>query len=297
MKKIIFILTFALTCAFFTIPAFAYTQLYFCDGSYYGYYIFDENPVPVIDYNDYRGSWYYNGMLYMGRGAFTSLDDARFDAVSNLPSLGEITPYQNSALFDALNEQNIWVSGSYTSNYDFQNPFTDPDPPDPGDFDWIGSMWEWFLWQLGINDDYSGDIDAWITGGDREPIDYVTPTPSPPPPTPTPYNLDIIDPESGNPIYEITGIPGSTTIINGGDTYNGSDFDIFAVDLQIGDGGTSNPKDGLNSVMESSNEYLKELNFSPVKDSFSIIPSDWFLFIGVLAALPFIAGFIMRLLK
>lgn len=179
------------------------------------------------------------------------------------------------------------------------NAVEDPDTPEPGS-SWLEDMWEWFLWQLGINDDYSGDIDAYITGGDRERMEYVTPSPSPTPtpyPSPTPYDLTINYPDGTT--GTITGIPGSTTIINGGDTTNnyGSDFDIFAVDVQIGDGGSSNPKDGLNSVMDASNDYLKDVDISPVQNSFSIIPNDWFLLIGVLAALPFIAGFIMRLLK
>lgn len=197
----------------------------------------------------------------------------------------------NATIYDDINE--------YWDEHPDERPTPPPDPdppePEPGD-SWLSDIWEWFLWQLGLNDDYSGDIDEYITGGDRDRIEIVTPTPTPFPPSPTPIVMPITD-TNGNTIWNVTYPQGDS---GGGDTtnnYYGDDFDIFDVDLKIGDGGTSNPRDGLNDVMDTSFDYVNELDTSAVSGSFSILPTDWYVMIGVLICFPFIAGFISKLLK
>lgn len=254
---------------------------YVFSGTFLGY------SQPVSSFNSYEEAAEY---LYS--------DNIAGFAYSGSPDVG-VGP--ESSIYVYIG--NVNVPGDW-NNVHIATPPTPPDPPEPvPGSSWLLDMWEWFLWQLGLNDDYSGDIDAYITGGDRESFEMVTPSPTPSPtpiPSPTPYSLDIID-NNGNPVYTITGIPGSTyNITNTTNNKDGSDFDIFEVDLQIGDGGSTNPRDGLNDVMDTSLSYLSDpenVDMQPVGDSFSIIPSDWFLLLGVVACFPFIAGFISKLLK
>lgn len=191
----------------------------------------------------------------------------------------------------------------YNEDYPPPSPPT-PDPPEPGS-DWLDELWDWFLWQLGLNDDYTGDLDYIITGGDRDRIELTTPTPTPSPtpfPSPTPYSLEFNFPDGTT--GTITGIPGDTYIINGGDTnynttnnYNTFDYDIFDVDLNIGDGDHP-PEEGINQVIDSSYTYMDQnLDMSPVEKSFSVIPAVWLLWIGIFSVFPIIAGIIVKMLK
>lgn len=183
-----------------------------------------------------------------------------------------------------------------------------PSEPEPVD-NWFRNMWDFVMDTLGITDDFSNDLYDWMIEGDDgegghsggHGFEYVTPTPTPTPtpmPTPTPYYLNIVD-NDGNPVYTITGIPSQNiTINNTTNNESGDGFDIFEVDVKLlPSGGVSNPKDGLNSVMDSNLEVLEDIDVTPVGASFSVLPSDWFIMLGAIICMPFIAGFISKLLK
>lgn len=325
MKKFLFIIPITfLICCFYFVPVKAsagyhhYGYVISYDSQYNTYtlnllyYDFDHWEYETTN-NTSRDNQFFYGQYVITGQTFNSWNEAE-DAITDFLYYHPMENYSINSSYSVSLTQNY---GDRFTNYIFNIPYRrlapdanyeditnppNPPEPEPGS-NWLNDVWKWFLWQLGINDDYSGDIDAYITGGDRERMEMVTPTSSPTPtpvPSPTPYTLNIID-NNGNPVYTITGIPGSTyNITNTTNNNDGSDFDIFEVDLKIGDGGSTNPRDGLNDVMDSSLTYLSDpenVDMQPVGDSFSIIPSDWFLLLGVIACFPFIAGFIAKLLK
>lgn len=312
MKKVLFILPliFGLfilpvtkVYASDTIPEYTnsdypYALIYHSYEYSQDYYYLVVSQTPMTVYVDNQGYLEYNS----SRG-FQSTDlmiVVRQYLIGNFVNIQSNTDYEDlDFLIDYTGNNNLQITGDniYPSTDDFNNRGAPPEPEIGST--WLSDMWDWILWQLGFNDDYSGDL-VKIIGGDKVNTEIVTPTPSPtssPTPSPTPFALDIVD-NNGNPVYTITGIPNQTIIINQGDDIdNGSDFDIFEVDQIIGEGGSVSPRDGINDVMETNNDYIQDMDISSVQNSFSVLPADWLLMIGVLASLPFIAGFIAKLLK
>lgn len=307
MKKLLFIIPLVAIFVFLPVSKVHASEVYtyiIVEGGFFGDFyalLIKGSPTPVIKWHSSEVHEPVVQGKYCASDSFSNYDDA-------YNWLYDQQIYYDSISYDPPNVETYLAGSTFTSivalgPYDNQLGIVIPVAPDPnappipviGD-QWLDDMWNWFLWQFGINDDYSGDIDAYITGGDRDRIELVTPTPTPLPPSPTPIVMPITD-TNGNTIWNVTYPQGDG---GGGDTtnnYYGDDFDIFDVDLKIGDGGTSNPRDGLNDVMDSSFDYVNELDTSAVSGSFSILPTDWYVMIGVLICFPFIAGFISKLLK
>lgn len=294
-KKFLIAFAFALI-AVPAVDTFAYSYLIYEEYDEYTYEIYDSDPEPVVTLSSNSGGSFYDvyaRCLSQGHGyssAEAALDAALLDDTLwfDDPVSGWGTSASKNPLFFGYFVNN---TGQPLPRYDPP----EPDPPEPGS-DWLDDMWNWFLWQLGINDDYSGDIDEFITGGDRERMEIVTPTPTPLPPSPTPIVMPITD-TNGNTIWNVTYPQGDGGGGNTTNNYYGDEFDVFEVDLKVGDGGSSNPRDGINSVMDSNYDYLDDVDITPVSGSFSVLPSDWYVLIGVLISFPVIAGFISKLLK
>ena len=313
MKKLLFILTFCFTCAFFTIPALAVTT----DQA--GYLISYKTTTGYIslDIINYKfDHWSNSDLVGNGSDNYFWYGEYVFNTTFSYPdySIPDVVEYaenyiSNHALIDT-NQQFTGGLGNaiiknwkyYVANFPQQRYLPDdidlmdignppaPPLPDPGEPDFFDKVWNYVKDILGIDDDFSDEIEDYVTSapGQAGHVQIVTPSPTP---SPTPQLITIYD-DNGDPAYSLT--------INGGDTINnnGSDFDIFDVDMKIGDGGSANPRDGLNSVMQSNNDYLnEEVDISAVQASVSLIPGDLFMLIGILGGIPIIAGFIGRLLK
>lgn len=292
--KYILPLTLLFMVAIPAVNSFAYSYMTYTEYGEWNYEIYDTDPVPVVQWRpDHNGYDVIARLLKQGHG-FSSREAALDDAL-----ISQDLDFDSGVSGWGANlSHQPQFFGEFVNNTGEDLPFYKPPAPDlptPSE-DWISDMWDWFMYIMGWGDDPSI---IQITGGDKIQTEIVTPTPSPtqtPTPSPTPYILPIKDATNGTVIWNVE-LPQTG---GGGDTINNYDvdgFDIFDVDLKIGNGGTSKPKDDLNNVMRTNNDYIQDMDVSAVKESFSVLPVDWYIMIGVLASLPIIAGLISKMLK
>lgn len=296
-------------------------------AGYYNYYVCSDYNTPITFNGTTVSNYYIEYWLRPPReNNYPAADSVLFES-SDFTSA-----YNVNLTTNTTDRICICIKGNVSSTSDnFYPTYEDYEESLNPKVYWYDEMWNWleedlkkplgFIWFKNLIDSVFGD-DSEGTISNNVTLGNPTLAPTP---TPIPYTTVVIpktDMITGDTCYEtnyyyvnpsgtpiVTGSPPTNSSPNnvggnGNQTYNpidGKPYSIPRLDWMTsvdidGNGydGIDSIADGMSSIDDIGSEYTDGL--SAVQDASGTLPTSWLLLIGIVAAIPLLAGIVSRFL-